>query len=97
MYTYFFNELNSKCLNESHFWESFYKKIINPPINSLMPVNKETLRVSDFSQSPFENTKNNQQKSNENINLILRLIDNPNFMVSVSTKQEEIAVWDLFT
>ena len=62
-----------------------------------MPVNKETLRVSDFSQSPFENTKNNQQESNENINLILRLIDNPNFMVSVSTKQEEIAVWDLFT
>lgn len=92
MYTQFYKELKSMKL-DSFFWQSFYQTSENPPSNSLMPVMKEVPLVGDFTQSASNNLDQNVMV---NINLIVRLIDNPNFMVSVSTDKEEIAVWDLF-
>lgn len=89
MYSQFHEELKHIELN-SQFWKNFYEQTQKPPSNTLLPIAKEKPRVGDSLQSGDNNV------DQQNINLIVRLTENPNFVVSVSTEKEEIAVWDLF-
>lgn len=89
MYSQFHEELRRIELT-SPFWKSFYEETQKPPSNTLLPIAKEMPRAGDSLQ-PGANNMDQQ-----NINLIVRLTENPNFVVSVSTEREEISVWDLY-
>ncbi|KAK6633137.1 hypothetical protein RUM43_012881 [Polyplax serrata] len=93
MYTQFYTELQS-LKPESSFWHDFCQKCENPPTNSLMPIAGWPPRVGD---NPQQAPDNLEQKAAATVNLIVRLTDNPGFVVSISTEKEEISVWDLFS
>ncbi|KAL0276683.1 UNVERIFIED_CONTAM: hypothetical protein PYX00_004199 [Menopon gallinae] len=88
MYSKFYEELKN-VQSPSSFWTRFQEETGHPPVNTLLPIMKESPRVGDSLE------KTNIDK--HNINLIVRLNENPNFVVSVSTEKEEIAVWDLYS
>lgn len=87
MYSKFYEELKN-VQSIGSFWKRFQEESIHPPVNTLLPIAKESPLVGDS----LEKTNNIDK---HNINLIVRLNENPNFVVSVSTDKEEIAVWDV--
>nr|CAD7263262.1 unnamed protein product [Timema shepardi] len=94
-------EAKKKMAEEYPFLASLYETCRSPPIASLIPI-KPLVGVSSINAD----TKNGAGEKLENeilgddlaevrFDLVTRLGDSPDFVVTVSTEREEISVWDV--
>ncbi|CAG2068276.1 unnamed protein product, partial [Timema podura] len=94
-------EAKKKMAEEYPFLASLYEACRSPPIASLIPI-KPLAGVSSINAD----TKNGAGEKLENeilgddlaevrFDLVTRLGDSPDFVVTVSTEREEISVWDV--
>lgn len=63
----------------------------NPPVNSLIVINSQ----DDYDNLNKDNTNDNTSVKNKTFDLVQRLKDTDDYIVSVSTEKEEICVWDI--
>lgn len=70
-----------------------YRTAENPPVLSLVPISYYNINNDDSASSDTTNTIFKEV----NFNLITRLPETDKFIVSISTKKEDISVWNVRT